>query len=263
MTNHRCYEDGRGVVVVIPTYNERDNIEAIVGRVLASVPRADLLVVDDNSPDGTGALAERLAVKDSRIRVLHRTHKSGLGAAYIAAFQWALSEGYSAVVEMDADGSHQPEQLPGLLEALAQADVVIGSRWIPGGEVLNWPKSRAFLSKSGNAYARLLLRIELRDVTAGYRVYRDSALRLIGLGEVESEGYCFQVDLTLRALRSGLRVVEVPIRFVERTHGSSKMSRAIIIEALSRITVWGIAARWRALRRSQPLRTAISSLNDD
>ncbi|HUY48226.1 MAG TPA: polyprenol monophosphomannose synthase [Streptosporangiaceae bacterium] len=237
------------VAVIIPTYNERESLEAIVGRVRSSVPDADLLIVDDNSPDGTGRLADELAAGDSRIHALHRTRKNGLGAAYIAGFRWALDRGYGAMVEMDADGSHQPEELPGLLKALARADLVIGSRWVPGGRVINWPRYRQILSRGGNTYARLMLGIQLRDATGGYRVYRDTALRRIALDEVESQGYCFQVDLALRTLRAGMMVVEMPITFVERACGVSKMSGTIIVEALWRITLWGIAARWHSLRK--------------
>lgn len=242
-------------MVIIPTYNERENLGIIVRRLNVAVPSADVLVVDDNSPDGTGDLADDLAAADSGIHVLHRREKAGLGAAYIAGFSWALDHGYRAVVEMDADGSHQPEQLPDLLGALGGADVVIGSRWVPGGEVLNWPRSRRLLSRGGNMYARLLLGIEQCDATGGYRVYRVATLRMIRLDEVESEGYCFQVDLTLKALKCGLRVVEVPITFVERVRGTSKMSSAIVLEAFWRITRWGIAARWDTVRGSRPGRS--------
>ena len=238
------------VAVIMPTYNERENLEGMAGRVRASVPDADLLVVDDNSPDGTGDLADKLAAEDAHIRVLHRPGKSGLGTAYIAGFGWALDQGYDAIVEMDADGSHQPEQLPALLAALAGADVVLGSRWVPGGRVVNWPKSREVLSRGANIYARLALGIAQKDATGGYRVYRAATLRAIALDEVKSQGYCFQVDLVLRALRAGLTVTEVPITFVERVHGASKMSRAVILEAFWRIARWGLAARWQAVRRS-------------
>ena len=238
------------MAVIIPTYNERENLDAIVGRVRASVPAADILVVDDASPDGTGELADGLAAEDSQVHVLHRIGKGGLGAAYIAGFRWALDQGYGAVVEMDADGSHQPEQLPRLLNALDHADLVIGSRWIPGGRVMNWPWSRQILSRSGNTYARLMLGIGLHDATAGYRVYRDTTLRRIALDQVQSKGYCFQVDLALRTLRAGMTVIEVPITFVERSRGFSKMSRNIVIEALWMITRWGVAARWSAVRKS-------------
>jgi dolichol-phosphate mannosyltransferase len=233
------------VAVIIPTYNERENLERIVRRVRSAVPDADLLVVDDNSPDGTGAAADEIAAADGHVHVLHRTAKAGLGAAYIAGFRWALDEGYDAIVEMDADGSHQPEELPRLLGGLGDADLVIGSRWVPGGKVVNWPKSREILSRGANVYARLMLRIEVRDATAGYRVYRAPTLRKIDLGTVQSQGYCFQIDLTLRTIRAGLKVTELPITFVERSHGTSKMSRAVVREAFWRVAVWGIRGWWR------------------
>ena len=231
------------VAVIMPTYNERANIEAMVGRVRRAVPGADLLVVDDNSPDGTGEVADKLAAEDSHVHVLHRERKAGLGAAYIAGFHWALEQDYGVVVEMDADGSHLPEELPRLLDALAGADLVLGSRYVPGGTVVNWPKSREILSRGGNTYARLMLGIKIKDATGGYRAYRAGTLRQIALDEVESQGYCFQIDLAMRAIRAGLRVTEVPITFVERVHGTSKMSRAVVAEALWRVTVWGITAR--------------------
>jgi dolichol-phosphate mannosyltransferase len=237
----------RPVVVIIPTYNERENLGSIVDRVRVSVPEAHVLVVDDSSPDGTGTLADELAAEDAQVHVLHRTGKKGLGAAYIAGFRWALDEGFSAIVEMDADGSHQPEELRFLLAAMDRSDLVIGSRWVPDAAVINWPKSRQLLSRSGNAYARLVLGIGLRDLTAGYRVYRDTALRQIGVENLQSQGYSFQVDLTVRAWEAGLVVTELPITFVQRTIGTSKMSGAIIAEAMWRITRWGITARWRRL----------------
>src|SRR5580692_4245726 len=237
------------VAVVIPTYNERGNIETTAGRIRRAVPDADLLVVDDNSPDGTGEIADKLAAEDSHIHVLHRTEKAGLGAAYIAGFRWALAEGYGVLVEMDADGSHQPEELPLLLDALAGADLVLGSRWVAGGTVRNWPKSRELLSRGGNTYARLMLGIGLKDATGGYRAYRAATLRAIALDEVESQGYCFQIDLAMRAIRAGLRVGEVPITFVERVHCTSKMSRSIVVEALGRVSVGGLSGRRRFRRR--------------
>jgi dolichol-phosphate mannosyltransferase len=236
------------IVVIIPTYNERENVESITGRVRTSVPEADVLVVDDNSPDGTGEIADGLAEKDEQIKVLHRTGKEGLGAAYLAGFGWALERGYDVMVEMDADGSHQPEELPRLLTALAEADLVLGARWVSGGKVLNWPKSREVLSRGGNTYARLMLGIPLHDATGGYRAFRAATLQKIGLEDVDSRGYCFQVDLALRALQAGLKVVEVPITFVERVHGTSKMSRSIVVEAMWRVTVWGTQGRLRRLR---------------
>jgi dolichol-phosphate mannosyltransferase len=234
------------VAVIIPTYDERENLEAIVSRVHASVPEASVLVVDDNSPDGTGEVADKLAAGDSRIEVLHRAGKSGLGSAYIAGFRWGLEQGYGAMVEMDADGSHQPEELPQLLAAAERgADLVIGSRWVPGGTVHNWPKSREVLSRGANLYTRLMLSIPVRDATGGFRVYRAGTLRALNLDDVASQGYCFQIDLTLRTLHAGLKVVEVPITFTERTRGASKMSRAIIAEAFWRVAQWGVTRRMR------------------
>jgi dolichol-phosphate mannosyltransferase len=231
--------------VVIPTYDERENLEWIVGRVRRAVPEVDVLVVDDGSPDGTGELADRLAAEDAQVSVLHRTEKAGLGAAYLHGFRVALERGYDVVGEMDADGSHQPEQLPLLLAALQEADLVIGSRWVPGGSVVNWPLSRKVLSVGGNAYARMLLGIPVRDVTAGFRLFRRSTLESIDLGSVESAGYIFQTDLAFRTVRAGLRVVEVPIEFVERVRGESKMSRDVATESLRRITTWGLRERRR------------------
>jgi dolichol-phosphate mannosyltransferase len=238
------------VVVIIPTYNERENLDPIVARVRSSVPEADVLVVDDNSPDGTGEVADKLAVADQQISVLHRPGKGGLGAAYLAGFGWALERGYAAMIEMDADGSHQPEDLPRLLSALEGADLVIGSRWIPGGTVRNWPRSREFLSRGANTYARLMLRVPVRDTTAGYRAYRAETLRAIALDTVRSQGYCFQIDLTLRTVNAGLTVLEVPITFIDRARGASKMSRAVMAEAFWRVAQWGVADRLH--RRQRP-----------
>jgi dolichol-phosphate mannosyltransferase len=239
----------RRVAVVIPTYNERANIEATAARIRRAVPDADVLVVDDNSPDGTGELADKLATGDQQVFVLHRPGKGGLGAAYLAGFGWALERGYSAMIEMDADGSHQPEDLPRLLTALEGADLVIGSRWVPGGTVRNWPKSREFLSRGANTYARLMLRVPVRDTTAGYRAYRAETLRAIGLATVKSQGYCFQIDLTLRSVNAGLTVLEVPITFIDRARGASKMSRAVMAEAFWRVAEWGVADRLHRRRR--------------
>ena len=237
------------VLVCIPTYNERDNLPLIVRRVRDSVPGADMLVLDDSSPDGTGDVADELATADPRVQVLHRPGKEGLGVAYLDGFAWALDRGYDVIVEMDADGSHLPEQLPELLAALEYSDVVIGSRWVRGGSVVNWPLHRKALSVGANLYTRVLLGMGVNDATAGYRAYRASALRAMGLDHVASQGYCFQVDLTQRAVRRGLRVIEVPITFVEREIGTSKMSGDIIRESLRRITAWGLQHRASQLRR--------------
>ena len=239
------------IVIVMPTYNERQNVESIAGRVRAALPAADLLVVDDNSPDGTGDLADKLAEADPHVQVMHRPGKAGLGKAYIAGFGWALERGYDVILEMDADGSHQPEHLPSLVSALDYADLSIGSRWIPGGRVVNWPKTREALSRGANLYTRIMLGLGVRDATAGFRAYRAATLRTISLDQVESTGYCFQIDLTLRVADAGLRIIEVPITFVEREHGASKMSNRIIAEAFWRVAQWGVARRLRQLRRAR------------
>ena len=237
------------VVIVIPTYNESMNIEWIVGRLRAAQPDLDVMVVDDNSPDGTGEIADRMAAADPRITVVHRTEKAGLGAAYLHGFREALAAGYDVIGEMDADGSHQPEQLHRLLTALEQADLVIGSRWTKGGSVVNWPLFRKFLSVFGNLYVRLLLGIGVRDATAGYRVFRRTTLEKIELESVRSTGYVFQTDLAWRTIQAGLKVTEVPIDFIERERGDSKMSGAVALESLRRITLWGLAERRKRLLR--------------
>jgi dolichol-phosphate mannosyltransferase len=249
----RVYGPLGTVLVIIPTYNEADNIKPIVARVRSAVPDAHILVADDNSPDGTGKLADEIAVGDDAVHVLHRKGKEGLGAAYLAGFRWGIEHGYGVLVEMDADGSHQPEELPRLLTALKGSDLVLGSRWVPGGRVVNWPKSREFLSRGGSTYSRLLLDVPIRDVTGGFRAFRRETLEGLGLGEVSSQGYCFQVDLARRAVRAGYHVVEVPITFVERELGDSKMSRDIVVEALWRVTAWGVGERvGRVIGRKQP-----------
>ncbi|WP_031510829.1 polyprenol monophosphomannose synthase [Streptomyces megasporus] len=231
------------ILVIIPTYNEVDNIRRVVTRVRETVPEAHVLVADDNSPDGTGKVADELAAADERVRVLHRKGKEGLGAAYLAGFRWGIDNGYDVLVEMDADGSHQPEELPRLLTALKGADLVLGSRWVPGGRVVNWPRHREILSRGGSTYSRLLLGVPIRDVTGGYRAFRKETLLGLGMDDVASQGYCFQVDLAHRAVRAGFQVVEVPITFVERERGDSKMSRDIVAEALWRVTAWGVRSR--------------------
>lgn len=237
------------IVMVLPTYDEADNLAWIVGRLRAAQPDVDVLVVDDQSPDGTGDIADRLAAADPQVHVLHRTAKGGLGAAYLAGFAWALDRGYDVIGEMDADGSHQPEELHRLVEALPGADLVIGSRWLPGGSVVNWPVHREVLSRGGNLYVRLLLGIDVRDATAGYRLFHRATLEKIDLDQVRSTGYVFQTDLVTRTLQAGLVVREVPIEFVERVRGESKMSGAVAVESLRRITVWGLGERRDQLRR--------------
>ncbi len=236
--------------MVIPTYNEAANLEWIITRLRVAEPQVDVLVVDDNSPDGTGDIADRLAAEDSAVHVLHRTEKSGLGEAYLAGFRVALASGYDVIGEMDADGSHQPEQLHRLLEALVSADLVIGSRYVPGGSVVNWPKQRLALSRGGNLYVRLLLGIPVKDATAGFRVFRRTTLEKIDLDEVRSAGYVFQTDLAYRTITRGMRVSEVPIEFIERVRGDSKMSPDVAKESLKLITEWGIAERRSQLRRA-------------
>ena len=254
MTGASPPDADESILVVIPTYNEHACLTETVGKLRDIVPLAQILVVDDSSPDGTGQLADQLAADDPAVHVLHRPGKQGLGAAYLAGFRWGMGRAFDVFVEMDADGSHRAEHLPVILAALADADVVIGSRWVPGGAVENWPQSRMMLSRGGNAYARVMLGVSVRDATAGYRAYRRSALEQLDLPTVESQGYCFQVDLTRRAVHAHLRVVEVPITFVEREVGESKMSRAIVAEALWRVTAWGVQDRWRNFRSRNPSR---------
>jgi dolichol-phosphate mannosyltransferase len=238
---------GDRVLVIIPTYDERENLPLILGRLLTAVPTVDVLVADDGSPDGTGKVADEIASDDKRVHVLHRATKEGLGAAYVAGFAWGLDRGYDVLVEMDADGSHAPEQLPRLLDALNHADVVLGSRYVSGGAVVNWPKRREVLSRGGNLYSRLALGVRIYDITGGYRAYRAEVLRALPLPDIASHGYCFQVDLAWRAVQAGFRLTEVPITFTEREIGTSKMSGGIVREALLKVTAWGAAHRWRQL----------------
>lgn len=238
------------VLVITPTYNEHESLPKTVGRLRAALPDVDVLVADDNSPDGTGQLADEMAADDPHIHVLHRPGKQGLGAAYVAGFGWGLERDYDVLVEMDADGSHQPEQLHLLLTAIENgADVALGSRWVDGGSIENWPKHREILSRGGNLYSRLALGVATKDITGGYRAYRRAVLETIDLHTVESQGYCFQVDLALRAMEAGFTVTEVPITFVERADGVSKMSGNIVREALWRVTVWGAGRRWNQAKR--------------
>ena len=237
------------VLVVIPTYNERENLGPILDRLHKALPDVDVLVVDDGSPDGTGELADERAAANERVHVLHRTEKAGLGAAYIAGFRWGLAREYNTIVEMDADGSHAPEDLPRLLDAVGDADLAIGSRYVPGGSVVNWPLKRQVLSRGANVYSQVALGMRVRDITAGFRAYRRPVLEKLALDEVNSHGYCFQIDLTLRTADAGFEIVEVPITFTEREIGESKMDGSIIREAFLRVAKWGVERRWQQVRR--------------
>jgi len=226
-------------LVVLPTFNERESLEGIVADIFDNTPEVDLLIVDDNSPDGTGKIADSLAESNSRVKVLHRAQKQGLGPAYLAGFAYGFQKKYEFIVEMDADGSHRPEDLRKLLKTSETADLVIGSRWAAGGAVLNWPWYRQLISRAGNTYARFMLGSKIHDMTAGFRVYRSSLLAAIITDDIASHGYSFQVELAWRSEKHGARIVECPITFVERAHGNSKMSSAIVREALWLITKWG------------------------
>lgn len=235
-------------LVIIPTYNEADNIADIVGQVREVVPAIDILIVDDSSPDGTGKIADELAEQDDQVHVLHRLAKTGLGGAYLAGFDWGLRRGYDVLVEMDADGSHPVDRLGVLVEsAESGVDLTIGSRWVPGGAVVNWPKHREWLSRGASLYVRFILGLQVDDVTAGFRAYRASALQQLDLLHVASHGYCFQIDLTRRARDRGLQIREIPITFVERVRGESKMTADIVTESLWRVTLWGFTHRVRQL----------------
>lgn len=238
-------------LIVIPTYNERAALPGTLARLRAAVPAADVLVVDDSSPDGTGAWAEQMAAQDPAVHVLHRAGKQGLGPAYLAGFAWGLDRGYQQLGEMDADASHRPEQLPGLLEAVRRgADLAIGSRWIPGGAVHDWPLRRQVLSRGANVYVRVLMGLGVSDATAGFRVFRAELLERVIAADIASQGYCFQVDMTRRARDLGAVISEVPIDFDERTEGASKMSSGIVREALVKVTLWGLSRRAQALRKA-------------
>jgi dolichol-phosphate mannosyltransferase len=232
-------------LVIIPTYNERESLPGVLDRLTRAAADVDVLVVDDASPDGTGSVASTYAERNLRVHVLHRPAKSGLGPAYIAGFRWAFDRGYEFVVEMDADGSHDPAVVPKLLRIArgVTADLVIGSRWIPGGAVDGWSRIRQFISRAGNAYARFTLGSHIGDLTAGFRAIRVSALRSLDLASIASSGYCFQIEIADRIERSGGVVVEHPIRFVERELGTSKMHLGIVAEAFARMTSWGIRRR--------------------
>ncbi len=247
---HEATSDIDQALVIVPTYNERDNIGEVVRRLFdAAGDSVDLLIVDDGSPDGTSDLVRELSQGPHGIHLIERSGKQGLGTAYIAGFKWAIEHGYSAVIEMDADLSHDPADVPRLLEALVPADLAIGSRYVPGGGVENWSKVRQMLSASGNLYARLWLGFPVRDATSGFRAYRLSMLAEQDLDTVRSEGYAFQIEMTRRIYKAGGRIVEVPIIFVERVAGRSKMSKKIVVEALTQVTRWGINDRFRSRKQ--------------
>ena len=235
---------GKGVAVCIPTYNERESLPLIVSRTRVSLPEALIVVIDDASPDGTGEVADGLASKDFNILVIHNAKKAGLGNAYRVAFSKILKErpDIAVLISMDADGSHDPADLPRMLLGLSSADLVLGSRWVANGEVVNWPKWREALSRGGNAYTRAMLGIDLADATGGFRAYKRELLEGINFDQTTSDGYCFQVEMATRALKRGFLVQEIPIVFTERVNGVSKMSNAIVVEAFSRIGAWGLAS---------------------
>ncbi len=239
-------------LVVIPTYNEAGSVEQVIDLVLAADQRADVLVVDDGSPDGTAGLVERRLAGEPRLHLERRTAKQGLGAAYRAGFAWGLARGYDALVEMDADLSHPPDRLGALLDGLATADLVIGSRYVPGGRTVNWARLREAVSRGGNAYVRLALGMPVHDATAGYRAYRREVLEALPVEAVQSNGYCFQVEMVHRTWQEGFQVAEVPITFTERTAGVSKMNRRIVAEALWRVAVWAATGGRRRARRHHP-----------
>ena len=243
-------------LVVMPTYNEAESVVGVLDQVLAADPRVDVLIVDDGSPDGTAGLVAERAVGEPRLHLLERSAKRGLGEAYRAGFAWGLERGYDALVEMDADLSHPPERLPALLDGLAAADLVIGSRYVPGGRTVNWSRLREAISRGGNAYVRLALGVPVRDCTAGYRAYRRQVLEALPVSAVRSNGYCFQVEMVHRTWQEGFRVTEVPIAFTERATGVSKMSKQIVAEALWRVTVWALTGGRRRARRRHPLSVA-------
>ena len=238
-------------LVVLPTYNEAGTIEEVVERALASTREPDLLVVDDNSPDGTGAIADRIAAGEQRVRVMHRPVKGGLGPAYLAGFRRGLDEGYDALIEMDSDLSHHPEDLPRFIARAGAADLVIGSRYTEGGATENWSPFRRALSRAGTAYAKLLLRLPLSDATSGYRLYRREVLDAIDLSQIKTQGYAFQIEMAWRAWILGFRLEEIPITFTERREGTSKMSKRIVAEALGRVLGWAVSAK-RPAKRPHP-----------
>jgi dolichol-phosphate mannosyltransferase len=238
MSESRPASARRRALVCLPTYDEKDNVGPITEAILAATPDVDVLVIDDNSPDGTGRLADAISAREPRVKVLHRKGKEGLGKAYLAGFDRALRDGYELVLEMDADFSHDPKYLPGMLEASREADLVLGSRNIPGGGTVNWGFLRKIISRGGSLYARTILGIPVRDLTGGFKCFHRRVLESIDLPTVECSGYAFQIELTYRTLRKGFKVKEIPIVFVDRRVGQSKMSKRIVLEALRK--VWSI-----------------------
>ncbi len=228
-------DEARRAVICLPTYDERENLAPILQAIHQAAPDVDVLVVDDDSPDGTGRLADEIAARDRRVKVLHRERKEGLGRAYLAGFAWALARGYGLVLEMDADFSHDPRHLPALLAASCNADLVLGSRYVPGGGTVHWGLGRRLVSRGGSLYARTILRVPVRDLTGGFKCFRREVLEALDLESVECSGYAFQIELTYRAIRRGFRVVEIPIVFADRRVGRSKMSRRIVLEAMRKV----------------------------
>jgi dolichol-phosphate mannosyltransferase len=229
---------GRKALLCLPTYDERDNLAPMIDAILAVVPGIEVLVIDDNSPDGTGQLADQIAAREPRVKVLHRAGKEGLGRAYLAGFAWALARDYGLVLEMDCDFSHDPSYLPGLLAAAEEADLVLGSRYVKGGGTVDWGLLRRLISRGGSFYARTILGLSVRDLTGGFKCFRREVLEAIDLPTVECTGYAFQIELTYRAARRGFRIREIPIVFADRRVGHSKMSRRIVLEAIRK--VWSI-----------------------
>ena len=234
-------DDDRRLLVIVPTYDEADTIDELLQRTVRAVPWAHVLVVDDASPDGTADMVEAFRSAHPNVQVMRRDAKSGLGEAYRAGYRWALQNEYGHVAQMDGDLSHQPEQIPEMWAAVDDADAVIGSRYVPGGRTTDWSRRRRLLSKSANRYVGVAMGLRINDATSGFRIYATSALRRLGVDSIESNGYCFQVEMTAKLLDTGVSFVEVPITFSERAGGTSKMSSAIIIEAWSRVTGWSLA----------------------
>ena len=243
----------RRALICLPTYNERENLGPITEAILAAAPDVDVLVIDDGSPDGTGLLADELAAREPRVHVLHRAKKEGLGKAYLAGFDWALARDYALVLEMDADFSHDPGHLPAMLAKAQEADLVLGSRYVPGGGTVNWGLGRKILSRGGSLYARTILGVRIRDLTGGFKCFRREVLEAIELGTVECSGYAFQIELTYRAILRGFRVAEIPIVFADRRVGQSKMSRRIVLEAIGK--VWGMRGSAFARRPADKIGT--------